>query len=81
MLTSGRDLALRTAKILKVPLTDVEQWSDYVRLEDKTNDSKMKLPSSAAKGVQAITGYKFERPAILSEALVRDHFQKYRYIS
>ncbi|THH00410.1 hypothetical protein EW026_g2116 [Hermanssonia centrifuga] len=70
-LTKERDAALSITKILRVPLPDVEQWSDFARSEAlSAGEDFQRIPSHVGKTVQKIVGYKFQRPLLLAEALV-----------
>lgn len=69
--SGGRDIALKVAKALTLPIANVEKWSDFGRkalLPPATAALKLRRESIVA--VENIIGHKFKRPHLLAQALV-----------
>ncbi|KAF9075929.1 hypothetical protein BDP27DRAFT_1540164 [Rhodocollybia butyracea] len=75
LLSGGQDLALQVTKALKVPLSDVEKWSDLnQKAEAPPSPNSTQIKPSTIKAIEAIVGSHCRRPDLLLEALT--HYSK-----
>lgn len=70
-ISGGRETALNVTKALKIPIPNIEQWSDFGRkaLAPPPKITAKLKPKSLEK-VEAIIGHKIARPHLLAQALV-----------
>ncbi|KAF5393919.1 hypothetical protein D9757_000107 [Collybiopsis confluens] len=79
LLSGGVDIALKVVKALCIPLPGIETWSDFSRGPKVVVGVPSDLPAAqisrnTLEAVEAITGYHFQRPDLLIQALT--HFSK-----
>ena len=71
-LTGGIEMALKISKSIGCYLPKVDRWSDFGRKAlSPPPESTADLPQSSLLAVEKIVGWKFKRPHILAQALVR----------
>lgn len=64
-------MGLSVAKTIGLPLPNVGRWNDFARrlAPPKTID-RLQLPHETAKDIEALIGYHFSSPDLLSQAMV-----------
>lgn len=70
-ISGGRDAALRAAKALTIPFTEIEEWSDLARRDCIPLASKSQhLDTSTITAVENIIGHTIQKTHLLALALV-----------
>lgn len=70
-ISGGRDAALRAAKALMIPFTEIEEWSDLVRTDCIPSVSKnQNLDTSMITTIENIIGHTIQKTHLLALALV-----------
>ncbi|KAF8639433.1 hypothetical protein AX16_010288 [Volvariella volvacea WC 439] len=73
--SGGRDAGLKVAKALKVPIYDIDQWSDFGRkVLAPPPMITAKLPSGTIGAVESIIGHQFNYPHLLAQALTHTSY-------
>lgn len=69
-LSGGSELALQVTKALKVPLVNIDQWSDLGwKMFAVPVEEPLSLNSSSQAAIEAIIDHKFSKPQFLWQAL------------
>ncbi|KAE9410383.1 hypothetical protein BT96DRAFT_961824 [Gymnopus androsaceus JB14] len=72
LLSGGTDAALKVTKALKVPLPEIEEWSDFSRkAHAPLAPVSSQIKGSTIKAVEAIIGSHFKQPELLIHVLSR----------
>ncbi|KXN83705.1 Dicer-like protein 1 [Leucoagaricus sp. SymC.cos] len=73
-ISGGRDAALKAAKFLTIPFTEIEEWSDLDRSDCVPLNTGHRLDASAIIAIESIIGHAFMKQHLLSLAMVHTTF-------